>query len=144
MNSASDPETTTGQVLKFTLGSEACCVSIDHVTEIVDMGEITAVPNAPAHVEGVMDLRGNTTSIVDPKRLLNLKGDGEGRRIVVFDPDLFEDGRTVGWVVDTVREVMEVPDTDVEDSPFEDEHIEGIVKQENGFVVWVDPCTIHD
>ncbi|PSQ33625.1 chemotaxis protein CheW, partial [Halobacteriales archaeon SW_10_68_16] len=32
---------TTGQVLEFTLGEETYCVSIDYVTEIVDVGELT-------------------------------------------------------------------------------------------------------
>ena len=65
---------TTGQVLEFALGDETYCVSIDYVTEIVDVGELTTVPNAPRHVEGVMDLRGRTTSIVDPKTVFDIGG----------------------------------------------------------------------
>lgn len=57
---------TTGQVLEFQLGSETYCVSIDYVTEIVDIGELTSVPNAPPHVRGVYDLTYEGNYDADP------------------------------------------------------------------------------
>lgn len=128
-----------GQVLLFKLGDEAYCVSIDHVTEIVDMGNVTAVPNSPPAVKGVMDLRGNTTTIVDPNKLLNLDEENEEHRIIVFDPELFDEEQSVGWVVDEVHEVTRFTDDELDDSPVEDEYIEGIVKRDSGFVVWINP-----
>lgn len=135
--------TSTGQVLEFDLGEEAYCVAIDHVTEVVDMADVTPVPNAPSHVEGVMDLRGNTTTIIDPKKLLNISADGEEHRIIVFDSGLFEDNRSVGWVVDEVREVHQVSAERVDDLPVDDEHVEGVIKRDSGFVVWVRPRELH-
>jgi purine-binding chemotaxis protein CheW len=145
MSHTSETESSTaiGEVLEFDLGSEAYCVSIELVTEIVDMGDVTAVPNTPSHVEGVMDLRGNTTTIVDPKALLNLHEDGKEHRIIVFDPTLFEDDRSVGWVVDGVREVTQVTEDELDDSPVDDEYLEGIVKRNSEFVVWVTPQQLH-
>lgn len=70
----SDTEETV-QVLTFTLNEETYCVDIDHVTEIVEAGDVTAIPNAPAHVEGMMDLRGNTTTIIDPRGPLGVERD---------------------------------------------------------------------
>lgn len=134
---------TVSQVLEFELGDETYCVSIDHVTEIVDMGDVTNVPNSPRHVEGVMDLRGATTTIVAPKTLLNISDGREGMRIVVFDPSTFEDGQSVGWVVDSVNEVTRVVEDDVDDSPVEDEYIRGIVKRDGEFVVWLKPRELH-
>lgn len=139
-----DSAATANEVLEFELGAETFCVGIDHVTEIVDRGDVTAVPNSPDHVEGVMDLRGSTTAIVDPKTLLNLDDHGEGRRIVVFDPETFSDEQSVGWVVDAVNEVSRVVESDVDDSPVDDEYVRGIVKRDGEFVVWLNPRDLQD
>ncbi len=133
----------TDQVLEFQLGEETYCVSIEYVTEIVDMGELTPIPNSPPHVEGIIDLRGNTTSIIDPKVGLGI--DGElGERIVIFDSSIFDDDRSVGWAVDSVEEVSEVSSENVDDSPIDKDHIRGLIKRESTFVVWVDPRNISD
>ncbi|RLM59350.1 chemotaxis protein CheW [Halobellus sp. Atlit-31R] len=128
------------QVLEFELGGETYCVDIDYVSEIVDRGSLTSVPNAPNFVEGVMDLRGRTTSIVNPKTLLNVENTGEASRIVIFDATNFEDDAAVGWLVDEVDQVVRVSMDDVEDPPMErGDFIEGIVRQEDELVVWISP-----
>ena len=126
------------QVLEFRLGDERYCVSIDYVTEIVDMGELTPIPNSPPHVEGVIDLRGNTTSIVDPKVGLGIDG-AIGDRIVIFDAQIFEDERAIGWAVDSVEEVSKVDAEAVDDAPIDGDHIHGLIKRDEEFVVWIDP-----
>jgi len=137
--------TTNGQVLEFKLDDETYCVSIDYVTEIVDVGDLTTVPNSPAHVEGVMDLRGRTTSIIDPKVVFEIGSSDDARRIIVFDPDIVEDQGAAGWLVDEVHQVVQIDQTDVDESPAQDdEAIHGVIKQEDGdFVIWVDPAVVH-
>jgi len=137
--------TDNGQVLEFELGEERYCVSIDYVTEIVDVGDLTEVPNSPGHVEGVMDLRGRTTSIIDPKVVFDIAGDGEAQRIIVFEPDIVEDQGAAGWLVDEVFQVVQIDPEDLDTSPSEDdEAIRGVVKRGDGeFVIWVDPQAIH-
>lgn len=135
---------TNGQVLEFELGSETYCVSIDCVTEIVDVGEVTSVPNAPRHIRGVMDLRGRTTSIVDPKVVFGIDDDGDEDRIIVFDPDIVEDQGAAGWVVDEVSQVGQIDESDVDDPPSQDtDAITGIVKRDDEFVIWVEPEAVH-
>jgi purine-binding chemotaxis protein CheW len=134
--------TGTGQVLEFALGEETYCVSIDYVTEIVDVGDLTEVPNTPRHVEGVMDLRGRTTSIVSPKVVFGIGGGGE-RRIIVFDPDIVEEQGAVGWLVDEVSQVVSVDPANVDEAPGQDDAIVGVVKRDDDFVIWVDPRTVH-
>ena len=143
MSTETAPSLDAEQVLEFRLGEETYCVSIDYVTEIVDMGELTPIPNSPPHVEGVIDLRGNTTSIVDPKVGLGTDGD-IGDRIVIFDSDIFEDERSIGWAVDSVEEVSDVDGESVDDSPIEGDHIKGLIKRESGFVVWIDPRAMDE
>ncbi|WP_226011983.1 chemotaxis protein CheW [Halomicrobium salinisoli] len=133
------------QVLEFRLGDETYCVSIDYVTEIVDVGDLTTVPNAPPYVEGVMDLRGRTTAIVNPKDVFGIREEGPERRVVVFDPTIAAEGDAVGWLVDEVQQVVKVDDERVDDPPGDggDGAVTGVVKREDGFVVWVDPAAVH-
>jgi purine-binding chemotaxis protein CheW len=130
------------QALEFDLGAETYCVEIDYVSEIVDVTELTVVPNAPHHVEGVMDLRGRTTAIIDPKKLLGVHSDTVPKRIIIFDPARLPDRGPTGWVVDEVRQVVKVSLDDVDEAPFEDEGVRGIVKREDGLVVWLDPLAV--
>lgn len=132
------PEGETVQVLEFALNDETYCVDIEYVAEIVDRTELTNVPNAPRAVEGVMDLRGRTTAIVNPKKLLGLAETAESKRIVIFNSDTVDEGAT-GWVVDEVFQVVRVAPGDVEAPPFDDESIRGVVRREDGLVIWVDP-----
>ena len=135
--------TTTSQVLEFGLGDEQYCVSIDHVTEIVDVGSVTAVPNAPPYVEGVMDLRGRTTAIVDPKTIFDIEARVDPKRIVVFDPQVVADGTAAGWLVDEVEQVLTVPPENVDAPPAGDEGIQGIVRRDEDFLIWIDPAAVH-
>jgi purine-binding chemotaxis protein CheW len=133
------------QVLEFRLGSETYCVDIEYVAEIVDKDDLTEVPNSPRHVEGVMDLRGRTTAIVDPKTLLNVSGDDDHQRIVVLDPDELDSGEATGLIVDEVFQVVRLSSGDLDDSPMDDqESINGILRRDDQFVIWLDPDTLVD
>ncbi len=146
--SAADERSTKGevtQVLEFGLGDETYCLDIDVIDEIVDAGQLTRIPNSPAHVEGVMDLRGRTTSIINPKTVFNIDSDGERNRIIVFDPDAIGDQGTIGWIVDEVFQVTDITPDDVDETTTaNDENVHGIVKGENKFVVWVDPDIVSE
>ena len=136
--STTDAEPT--KVLEFGLGDGTYCLDIGVIDEIVDAGELTRIPNSPDHVEGVMDLRGRTTTIVDPKTLFDIDGAGERERIVVLDDAEIDEGGTVGWMVDEVFQVRDVSPEDVDQSTTaEDEGVRGIVKSDDRFVVWVSP-----
>jgi purine-binding chemotaxis protein CheW len=129
------------QVLEFRLGSDRYCVDISYVAEIVDVHGVTPVPNAPRHVRGVMDLRGRTTTIIDPTVRLNLDATSEADRIIVFDPE-HADGESVGWVVDEVDEVSSVPPDAVDEAPVQHEQsARGIVRRDDGLVIWLRPET---
>jgi purine-binding chemotaxis protein CheW len=132
------------RVLEFDLGSERYCLDIDHVEEIVERETVTRVPNTPDYVEGVVDLRGQITTILDPKVLLDIDGDGHKDLIVVFDPEEFEDQGAIGWVVDDVNQVMPVADDEVDESPVDADHVNGVVERDGEFVVWTDPDVAID
>jgi len=129
------------KVLEFGLGNGTYCLDIGVIDEIVDAGELTRIPNSPDHVEGVMDLRGRTTTIVDPKTLFGIDEAGPRERIVVFDDDRLDEGGTVGWMVDEVFQVRDVAPEDVDQTTtVDDDGVRGIVKSDDRFVVWVAPA----
>lgn len=127
------------QVLEFTLGEERYCVAIDAVDEIVRSSAITELPDSPSHVVGMMDLRGETTLVVDPKRIFNT-GTGDGAdQVVIFDGG---ESTQVGWLVDRVHKVDDLVDPELD--PVEDNrHINGVVSEDDQFTLWVDPDEVN-
>jgi purine-binding chemotaxis protein CheW len=91
-----------------------------------------------------MDLRGKTTTIVDPTVVFGIDGEGARKRIVVFDRERTADGKSVGWIVDEVEQVVEVARDDVESSPVDDgdDAVRGVIKREDDFVIWVRPTVL--
>jgi len=129
------------RVLEFELGDELFCIDIAGLEEIVKRETVTRVPNTQDYVEGVVDLRGQITTILDAKRLLEMDAEGAEELIVVFAPDAYEEYGAVGWIVDEVRQVRPVTDDKVREPPTDDNYVEGIVDREEAdeLVVWVRP-----
>ena len=89
-------------------------------------------------------ISGISTSIVDPKVVFDIDGDGQHKRIIVFDPEIVEDQGAAGWLVDEVHQVVQVDDADVDvEAAEDDDTIVGVVKRDGEFVIWVDPKAIH-
>ncbi len=129
------------RVLEFRLGDEYYCLDIDYIEEIVKEETVTRVPNTPEFVEGVVDLRGQITTILNPKVTVGKDDVTPGELIIVFDSDSFEDQGHVGWVVDDVRQVSPITDSDVNDPPVDEEYINGVIdrKDDEEFVIWTEP-----
>jgi purine-binding chemotaxis protein CheW len=121
-------------VLEFSLGDGRYCIDIAHVDEIVDANEdVTSIPNADAQVVGVVDLRGQTTTVVDPRVKLDEDGETTGSRIVVLS-----EHDATGLLVEDVHEVEAVAEADLDDSAAAGA-TRGVVRRDDRFVVWVDP-----
>lgn len=139
----------TTQILTFTLGDEEYCVPINYVAEIVSSEQIQAVPNTEPHVQGVTDLRGETTTIIDPSKLLSVDTEGlvtdggEARnRIVVLDKETVDVESPTGWLVSDVREVNDVSESAIDaESAAGNDFLRGFLKhdEENHFTLWLDP-----
>lgn len=128
------------QVLEFRLETNLYCIDIRHIEEVVEREEhgITTLPNADRHVEGVMDLRGETTTIIDPKKLLGLDAEEDVKRIIVLE-SATNGGGIQGWQVDEVNEVSSVSEEMVENPVEEDELVRGVINHDDEFVIWVEP-----
>jgi purine-binding chemotaxis protein CheW len=128
------------QVLEFTLGEERYCLDIEMVDEIVKPGEVTVLPDVPPDVVGMMDLRGETTTLIDPAVTLGVDTTPDSQRVIVFDTDGEE---RLGWLVDQVRSVVEL-DASVVEPGIDSEYVEGLVTGGDQFVLWLDPDQVND
>jgi len=135
----------THQVLEFTLGEEQYCIDIGHVTEVVSRSkaDVTSIPDSPAHVGGAIDLRGETTRVIDPSTGLSSDGheddDISQDRMIVFDAERTTGGRS-GWAVTDVLRIATIDSESVE--TVDEAMVNGLVAREDGHVVWIDPETL--
>jgi purine-binding chemotaxis protein CheW len=102
-------------IVGFKVGRETYGVPITTLHEIVRVPEITAVPDAPDYMEGVINLRGKIVSVIDLRKRFGEKTVVANRRnrILVVE----HNGRLSGLIVDSATEVLKIPATDVEESP---------------------------
>jgi purine-binding chemotaxis protein CheW len=102
-------------IVGFRVGRETYGVPISSLHEIVRMPEITAVPDAPDYMEGVINLRGKIVSVLDLRKRFGVKTITTSRRnrILVVE----HAGHLAGLIVDSASEVLKIPAADIEPSP---------------------------
>ncbi len=129
------------QLVTFSIGSEEFGVDILKVVEIIRIMDITKVPRAPAFVEGVINLRGLVIPIIDLRRRfgLSVKAMDQETRIIVIEIN----GMTVGFVVDSVSEVLRIPASTVEPPPpvvagLDSDYISGVGKLQDKLLILLD------
>jgi purine-binding chemotaxis protein CheW len=101
-------------IVGFQVGRETYGVPITSLHEIVRVPEITAVPDAPDYLEGVINLRGKIVSVIDLRKRFGEKKITAARRnrILVLE----HNGRLSGLIVDSASEVLKIAAADVEPS----------------------------
>jgi purine-binding chemotaxis protein CheW len=129
------------QLVTFKVAEEEFGVDILKVQEIIRMLEITKVPKAPPFVEGVINLRGKVIPIIDLRQRFGKqsKPRDHNTRIIVFEIR----NMIVGFVVDSVSEVLRIKTDTVEQAPpvvagVESEYIKGIGKLDNRLLILLD------
>jgi purine-binding chemotaxis protein CheW len=107
------------QVLTFTLGEETYGVDILRVQEIRGYSTVTRIPQAPAHVLGVLNLRGSIVPIVDMRMRFNLDRAEYTPLtvIIVLSVESAAGRRDIGVVVDGVSDVIDVASADIKPAP---------------------------
>lgn len=129
------------QIVGLRIGRETLGLPIALVREIVRVPEITPVPNAPEHIEGVINLRGKIIAVVDLSKLF-----GEGAiqhnnksRIVVVELE----ERLVGLLVNSASEVLRLSPSEIEPPqnvfPNEDmNYVTGVGKLQDRLIILLD------
>ena len=123
-------DTQKGKFLTFLLGREEYGIEIKHVTEIVGLQNITEVPELPDYVRGIINLRGKIIPVIDVRRRFKKEAREYDDRTCTIVIDIKE--TSVGLIVDTVSEVLSIPDQDIVPPPninsYHQKYIKGIGK----------------
>ena len=107
------------QYLTFLLGTEMFGIDILHIKEIIEYGSLTGVPMMPSFIRGVINLRGAVVPVVDLAARFGRAASEVTRRscIVIIESGTEDDKQDIGVVVDSVSEVLEIAEADIEPAP---------------------------
>jgi len=112
----------TQSYLMFQLGSEDYAIEMRHVLEIKGYTAITPIPNAPAHLKGVMNLRGSIIPVVDLRERFGMPAGSYDKFTVILIVNVQD--KTSGVLVDAVTDIVELPTSQVEPPPDLGEHVD--------------------
>ncbi|MBN2712304.1 MAG: purine-binding chemotaxis protein CheW [Planctomycetes bacterium] len=110
-----DEDTMANKFLTFHISGQDYGIEIRYVTEIVGIQKITEVPDMPDFVKGVINLRGSVIPVMDVRLRFRMKPRDYDDRTCVIVVRLEE--TSVGMVVDTVNEVVDIPDESISPPP---------------------------
>jgi len=128
------------QVVSFHIGGEEFGLDILRVQEIIRIQDLTRVPNSPDFVDGVINLRGKVIPVVALRKRFGLEqlAHDKQTRIVVVEVR----GTVLGFIVDSVSEVLRIPAETVEPPPrlgkVEREYVSGVGKLDNRLLILLD------
>jgi chemotaxis signal transduction protein/HPt (histidine-containing phosphotransfer) domain-containing protein len=128
------------EYLTFTLGDENYGVDILSVQEIITLPRLTMLPRSPEYVLGVMNLRGMVVPVMDMRIRLNLPIEGEMEPVVVV---LNIGTRFMGAVVDTVSDVVELRESEIQEPPefagaVHKEFLRGLCRHDDELIILLD------
>lgn len=108
-----------GKYLTFHLSNEEFGIRVLKVREIMGLQEITAVPQTPMHIKGVINLRGKVVPVVDLRLKFGLEAAEYTQRTCIIVTQVHGESGAVlmGIVVDGVSEVLSLSDSEIEDTP---------------------------
>jgi purine-binding chemotaxis protein CheW len=129
------------QLVGFRIGKETFCVPINLVHEIVRLPEITAVPDAPEYIEGVINLRGKIVSIVDLRKRFGETHIEASRKNRILVAEI--ERKMVGLIVDAASEVIRLAESEIEAPPeiFQEsdvKYVTGVGKLHGRLVILID------
>lgn len=132
----------TEKYLTFNLGVEQYGLEILKVREIIGLMDITKVPRTPEFIRGVINLRGKVIPVIDLRNKFSMeKIDAtELSCIIVVDLFLESSPLQMGVIVDSVSEVIDIEQDDIEDTPafgtaVRTDFIKGIAKTKGGIKI---------
>jgi len=108
-----------GKYLTFTAAGEEYGIGILKVKEIIGVMAITTVPQTPAYMKGVINLRGKVIPIVDLRLKFGMEEIDYTEKTCIIVVEAISGGRQlmIGILVDSVSEVLNIKGSDIEDAP---------------------------
>lgn len=134
-----------GPYLTFRLDAERFAISVKEVREILDPSPLTRVPSAPAHVLGVVNVRGKAVPVVSLRERFGLPpiADTNTTRIVVLELGVDGEQAVVGGRADAVEEVIDVDASMIDPAPeiastWRSQVVTGVVRRDTDFILILD------
>jgi purine-binding chemotaxis protein CheW len=149
--SSVDPSGPARKLLSFCLGREEYGLDILAVREIIGLIDITPLPRTPAYVKGVINLRGKIIPVIELRKRFGLEAVKYTEETCIIVVDVPVEGeseaRQMGVVVDSVREVLDIPQGAIEPPPefgcqVPMDYITGIGKVKDKVVVILDATKV--
>jgi len=106
-----EEDTQKDKYLTFSLGNEFYGIEIKYVTEIVGMQPITEVPELPEYIRGIINLRGKIIPVMDVRLRFKKPFRDYNDRTCIIVVDIRD--IAIGLIIDSVSEVLSIPDSDV-------------------------------
>lgn len=136
---------TDAQFVTLGIDREVFAVPVETVLEILDMREMFRVPDAPAYLAGLIDLRGRSVPVIDLRVKLGLPAVAatETTRIMVLEVPVAGKKLVLGLIADRVFEVAALDGGRLEPPPdigtkWRSDYISGVGRRGDGFVVVFD------
>ncbi len=133
------------QYLTFTLGKEIFALDIRSVREVLELTAITKIPRTPGYMRGVINLRGNAVPVVGMRGKFGMSDteDTVDTCIIIVELEYEGELTVMGALVDSVREVVELPPDAIEPAPrmgaaVQAEYIRGMGRQHENFIIILD------
>ncbi len=136
-----EEDTQKGKYLTFTVGSEVYGLEIQYITEIIGIQKITQMPELPEYMKGIINLRGKIIPVMDMRLRFKKEPREYNDRTCVIVVEI--KGLSVGLIIDSVSEVISIPDQNIVKPPqinneIGNRYIKGIGKVENEVKLLID------
>lgn len=136
-----EEDTQKDRYLTFSLGKESYGIEVRYVIEIIGIQSITEVPEMPEYVRGIINLRGKIIPVMDVRLRFKKEPKEYNDRTCIVVIDI--KGSSIGLIVDSVSEVITIPEQDVVDPPkmnkgFNNRYIKKIGKVRNDVKLLLD------
>jgi len=110
-----EEDTQKDRYLTFSLGKESYGIEVRYVIEIIGIQSITEVPEMPDYIKGIINLRGKIIPVMDVRLRFKKEPKEYNDRTCIVVIDI--KGISIGLIVDSVSEVITIPEEDVVDPP---------------------------
>lgn len=108
-------DTQKGRYLTFSIGKETYGIEIQFVTEIIRIQTITPIPELPEYVKGIINLRGKIIPVMDVRLRFKKEVIAYHDRTCIIIVDILD--LSIGLIVDSVSEVLSIPEEELSDPP---------------------------
>ena len=138
-------DNTTLQYLTFGLGEEVFALETGAVREVIELVSVTRIPKTPPYMRGVINLRGHAVPVVDLRIKFDMPkvADTVNTCIIIVDVEVEGENCYMGAIVDSVREVFEMTNDQINPPPrmgtsIRADFIRGMGKQNEEFIMILD------